>query len=98
MTDVGRNAQQIDQHRNEQKSAADTHDRADEADEEADRQDRNGGHVDARPFEAEFEGQPVEPGMAAGAAQFDRLALLVRMMARTLSITIKAPTEPSRST
>ena len=94
----GRHAQEIDQHRHQQEAAADAHDRADEADDEADRPDRNGGHVDLRALEAQLERQPVNPGVAAGPAQLAGLPWRARMIARTLSSIISAPTMVSSIT
>ena len=65
-----RHPQQVDQHRHEQKTAADAHDRADEAYDETDDHDRDRGYVDFRSFEPHLQRQAVEPGVTAGTTQF----------------------------
>src|SRR5262249_30758202 len=63
------------QHGHQQEPSADAHDRSDEADDKSDPQDGDRGDINARAFEAQLEWQPMDPSMATGPAQLDRLAL-----------------------
>src|SRR5262249_57971423 len=71
----GGHPQHVDQHRYQQKSAADAHNGSDKADDKPDAPDRDRGDVDARALEPQLERQSVDPGMTAGLAQLDGLTL-----------------------
>ena len=48
--------QYVDQHRHQQKAAADAHNCSDKPDDESDPPDRDGGDINARAFEAQLQG------------------------------------------